>query len=392
MTTGTSADPAPTPAYTVQEDPIATPTPISEDEGGVPEYEVEEDEVKDDEPAPPAQAPTQVQQQPPAQGPSHDPSPVVGTPVSATPVPPAPTPEPQNDAPYVLTVLPADGAIGVAVDANIVLHFSESMDKASVQAAFNLSTGNCGVFAWNSEATKLTFNPCNDFAYGTVVEVEIYETAADKLGLGMDDAFESSFRVLRQTTTKIYGEASRDGHVFVPGITNPEPTPYADAAQTTIALLNYSRGFLSFELDELPEDIVQITGATVHAKQASHSQKAYSNYTGPVLIQSVVYGTLTKSDWGLQAKPLCAKICLAPAPTSRVFSDTAADGWKSTDMLIAARNDWKEREARNYRSGFRLKFEKDCSGPCAYVAGIGFYSSDYTVANSPYMLVTYIHP
>jgi Bacterial Ig-like domain len=383
LTTGTSADPVPTPAYTVQEDPIATPTPVSKDPGGVPDYE-----VKEDEPQQLSQTTQEQQPQQPVeeQKPAESASPVVGTPVSVTPVPSAPAPEPQNDAPYVLSGLPADSAIGVAVDANIVLHFSESMDKASVQAAFNLSTGNCGVFAWNGDATQMTFNPCNDWAYGTVVNVELQDSAADALGLGMEDDFESSFRVLRKITTKIYGNAELDGHVYYGGYVSPNAQP--------IIVSRQARGFVSFDLSELPQDLVKIESASVHVRQWDSMIGAYGPKTGNLMIQSVSYGVLDSSDFYMEAHDLCAVICLGGGNTdTRLLSDNPLDGWKSTDMSLAVRMDWNDRENRDNLSQFRLRFEHECHSDqpaCADAMGVSMYSASTTYR--PFLMVTLIAP
>jgi hypothetical protein len=385
-----SADPAPTPtpAFQVLEDPIVpTPTPAPEDQGSYEPLQGEEET-----PANSAQLPLPLPGTPQQPAPEQ---PAPATPIDPTPAPPVePTPnpvsEPLNEAPYVVSTTPTDHAVGVEPDSRIYVLFSEIMDTAKTEAAFEVSTGNCGDINWKFD-TMIIFTPCQPWAYGTEVTVRVKASAADADGKAMEKAFETSFRVLRQSTAKIYSEAARDGHVFVPGI-SPAPTPYADAAQTTITLLNYTRGFLSFHLDDLPEDLVKVESARVYAKQASHSAKAYGPETGPVLIESVVYGTLTASDWGLQAKPLCAKICIGTPPMSKVFSANPADGWKSVDMLTAVGNDWEKRVERNYRSGFRLRFEKDCSGPCDYVAGLGIYSGNYTLENRPYLLVTYLHP
>ena len=200
---------------------------------------------------------------------------------------PAPeSPAPANNAPYVVSTTPTDHAVGVEPDARIYVLFSEIMDTAKTEAAFEVSTGNCGDIVWKFD-TMIVFTPCQEWSYGTEVTVRVKASAADTAGKSMEKAFETSFRVLRQSTAKIYSEAPRDGHVFVPGI-SPAPTPYADAAQTTITLLNYTRGFLSFHLDDLPEDLVKIQSAGVYAKQASHSAEAYGPKTGAVLIESVL--------------------------------------------------------------------------------------------------------
>ena len=278
---------------------------------------------------------------------------------------------------------PLDGAIGISPDSNVVIGFSESMDKATVEGAFSLSTGNCGQFAWNSDATQFTFNPCTDWAYGTNVDIVVGDTAADLLGLGMAGSFELSFRVLRQTTWKLYSEPDRDGHVYWNSYVSP------DAAIFFVS--RTARGFMSFDLSLLPNNLVEIQAASVHARQGDSMIGSYGPLTGNVLIESLSYGTLSSSDFYTAPFKLCPKICLGSAPTSRLFSDNPLDGWKSADMLTAVRADWDERATRGDRSQFRLRYEKECGGsPCENIAALSFDAGG--TLYQPYLLVTYTHP
>src|SRR5262245_16208134 len=71
--------------------------------------------------------------------------------------PPPTQPEPAG----VASLLPADGSSGVASDARIVISFEESMDVASVEAAFRsdqLSVDQL-TFTWSTDARVLTLTP-----------------------------------------------------------------------------------------------------------------------------------------------------------------------------------------------------------------------------------------
>jgi len=304
--------------------------------------------------------------------------------VEPTPAPPAPEPTPVNEAPFVVSIGPADGEDGIEVDANIVVTFSEAMDKAAAQAAFNLSTGNCGAFSWNGDATVMTFDPCASWAYGTEVEVEVYDSAEDEDGLAMADDFDSEFMVLRQTTTKIWSDDAYDGHVYAPGAFVLGDKSVVDGG--IIRVGTWSRGFLSFDLDELPEDLVDIQSATVNIKQKSHQAGAYTNATGWLMLDSVYYNTLTNGDWGLAANSIPCWICVVP-----YLSTDGTDTWKQIEMAGYVRVDWENRDDQDYLSQFRLRFANDCNGNCPSVSA-DFYSGKGAGVVRPYLYVTYTHP
>jgi hypothetical protein len=304
--------------------------------------------------------------------------------VEPTPAPPTPEPTPVNEAPFVVSINPEDGANGIEIDANIVVTFSEAMDKASAQAAFNLSTGNCGAFSWNGDATVMTFDPCASWAYGTDVEVEVYDSAADEDGLAMADEFDSDFLVLRQSTVKLWSEDAYDGSVYGPGINVLGDKAIADGQY--FAVSTWMRGYLSFDLSDLPEDLVEIQSANVKVKQTAHVAGAYTNATGSLLIESVTYGTLTVGDWGLTPNVVC-NLCLIP-----ILSSDATDGWKTANVLGYVRGDWEDREDRDYNSQFRLRFSKDCGdGSCASISA-KFVSGKGVGVARPNLYLTYTHP
>ncbi len=319
------------------------------------------------------------------------PAPVEPTvaPVEPTPAPFEPTPEPAplNEAPFVVSISPDDGVNGVAIDANIVVTFSEAMDKATAQAAFNLSTGNCGAFSWNGDATVMTFDPCASWAYGTEVEVEIYESAADKLDLAMGEEWGSSFKVIRKITETLYSEGAYDGHVFAPPVlTFINPVVSSD----TFAVGTWSRGFLSFDLGDLPEDLTRIVAAEVGVYQLSHAAGAYGLDTGKVMIQSVSYGSLGTSDWNMTAIPFCNGLCLAPTPTDWVLSSSSANNLKKASVVGAVMQDWEHRAERGERSQFRIKFQSENNGfgPSIWAK----FASGDSVSKRPFLTVTYLVP
>jgi hypothetical protein len=371
-------------------EPTATASAVvaetEEEEEHNPVILVGDERDEDEDEAPAAQEPVQDEAVEPAAEPTQAPAEPTAVPATPEPTPAPPTPEPPavNEAPYVVSISPEDGAIGVAVDAPIVVTFSEAMDKAAAQAALNLSTGNCGAFGWNGDATVMTFTPCGNFAYGSEVEVEVYASAADADGLGMDDDFEGEFKVLQQSTIKLWSEDAYDGYVWPPGVFVWGDKAVADGQYFRVG--TWQRGFLSFDLSELPEDLVEVQSATFKVKQNSHQAGAYTNATGWLLIESVTYGTLTVGDWSLPSNAGCV-LCLLP-----ILSSDASDGWKSASVTGWVQSDWEHREDRDYNSQFRLRFGNDCGDASCGDVSAEFIAGKGNGVVRPYLYVTYTHP
>jgi hypothetical protein len=337
--------------------------------------------------APSQSAPQQLVPQEPA--PSAPSAPVDPTPAPTTePTPEPAPPAPVNVAPYVVSITPADDAIGVIAATNIVVTFSEPMDKADVQAAFNISHGNPGTFSWNPAATVMTFNPGANLAYGANVTLSISHTAADAEGLQMDDDFNANFKVLRQLSTTVYSQGGFDGHIYGPGVA--VIGSHVKSTEVDMYVGTWSRGFLSFDLSGLPDDLHSILSAEVKVYQSGHHAGAYGGTTGNLLIRSVSYGTLDVGDFSSPAFTYCNALCLSPAPTSATLSSSAADGWKSVNALGPVRSDWTNRAARGERSQFLLRFVAENNGAGASVWA-KFASGD-ALGQRPLLSITYLAP
>lgn len=70
-----------------------------------------------------------------------------------------PAPDPVNDnglAPLVVEVTPGDRQLGVALDADLLVRFSEPMDPATAAGAVTLASGEITGLTWSDDATRLT--------------------------------------------------------------------------------------------------------------------------------------------------------------------------------------------------------------------------------------------
>jgi WD40 repeat protein len=84
---------------------------------------------------------------------------------------------------------PAHNAVGVSVFTNILVNFSEPMDRASVEAAFsvnnathNLDAGDCSLITWNGYGDKVNFTLDTPLDYNNIYVVKITNTAEDLSG------------------------------------------------------------------------------------------------------------------------------------------------------------------------------------------------------------------
>ena len=183
---------------------------------------------------------------------------------------PATPPDPgDTTAPSVTAATPADGAVGVSKNDAVVLTFSEPMDTAATEAAFELlapdGTPLPVSFSWEDEDRRLVATPAAPLAYSPNASYLTYRyrlaaTAKDPAGNPLAAAFEAGFSTMRLLGFQIESEAARDGAVTSDGV--------VDAAGASAFLgdtdaASASRVFFSFPLDGLPAETESIFNATL---------------------------------------------------------------------------------------------------------------------------------
>lgn len=94
--------------------------------------------------------------------------------------------------PEILSTNPQDGVQNVNVDSNIVVTFSKTMDRTSVENAFNYTDSTTvwhasdGAVTWTNNDKTFTFTPSSEFDTGVEYEVMIAHTAMDSVGILLD--------------------------------------------------------------------------------------------------------------------------------------------------------------------------------------------------------------
>jgi predicted extracellular nuclease len=88
-------------------------------------------------------------------------------------------------APEISTTVPADGAAGVAADANLTVNFSEPVDLAGSWFAISCSTSGIHSATTSPGPTSFTLNPDTDFVFDETCTVTLY--AANIIDQDTDD-------------------------------------------------------------------------------------------------------------------------------------------------------------------------------------------------------------
>ncbi|GHF54336.1 hypothetical protein HNQ07_003590 [Deinococcus metalli] len=281
---------------------------------------------------------------------------------------------PTSGAPELLAISPADGAVGVHNDTNIELSFSQSMNRASVEAAYvSFSEGlrrEQVTFVWNANSTKVTIDPKTDLKYadGTAAPITyaflVGASAAGQSGKTLNET-EASFKTARRFTATLGSQAALDGYTsgheaaysnnvvgFSPARTGGMTDMLPDVGSATVSV----RAFYSFDLSGVPLSVApdDISAATLSLEQVNvYPATAYANMSTAaehLILEHVNYGAqLTTSDFGTPALDL----------VTSSFSTDATYTRRSADVLAQIRNDLANRADRGNRAQFRLRFPKD---------------------------------
>jgi len=123
---------------------------------------------------------------------------------------PAPDPAPTLDA-----SAPTDGATGVAVGTDIVLTFSEAMNRASVESALSISPAVTCAFSWSPNDRVLTCDPNADLAAGTSYTVTVGTGAEDAGGTALSAAATVEFETASAAGPNVVATDPDDGDADV---------------------------------------------------------------------------------------------------------------------------------------------------------------------------------
>jgi hypothetical protein len=294
-------------------------------------------------------------------------------------------PPPLDDGrgPRVVSAVPGGGALGVAASAHIVITFDRPMESLATRLAFQSTNLPAPLFEWDAEHRVMTVIPGKPLEYAagtdTLFEPKTYSyslgtEARDARGNNLTEALRASFSTLRRATLTLKSDARLDGYVRADGLTDScqEGTTDADGRRLA-ACVGYSmlgqnlyRGLLTFDIQELPDQLEPLESARLMAYQYRVDNVPYQ-HLGVINVEHIRYEE--KKD----AYQVGALRALG------LLSDGAALGWKqleSSEKLIEAiREDRRERALRGNRSQYRLVFSNGMPGP---EAAAGHVAKFYT--------------
>jgi Big-like domain-containing protein len=187
---------------------------------------------------------------------------------------------PVDDTPPVIEwTMPADGEVAVAAGVEIVIQFSEAMDRAATEAAYQGTLGDGVTFAWSRGATRLALRPAADLAYATgpeplpALRYSVAFTGASDLAGNMLSAEPFSFATRRQVQVDLspVQDPALTGSVRGDGLALSGECVTAlcagDASERNGgAPETQHKAFVSFDLDALPVSLIELVSAQLAVK------------------------------------------------------------------------------------------------------------------------------
>ncbi|MEM7160584.1 MAG: Ig-like domain-containing protein [Myxococcota bacterium] len=257
-----------------------------------------------------------------------------------------------TEPPTVLSASPEEGATGVLADVQIVVTFSEAMDPATTEAAFSSEDFDvtAATFEWDGAGSTLTVTPREPLAYAQGADDDVVPLAyafsistdaQDLAGNGLLDPLSSSFETARHIQASLERVASLSGRIRDDGTVSTEFLSMGDDFDN-----GWSRGLLTFELDDLPSDVLEWNSAMLSAEQTSITCSGFSPDPYPDL------GDLVAFDVTFNVLNVAATE--NAGLEIGVFSDSPALEVKSMDV-----SDEVEADVRAQRTQFLLRFDID---------------------------------
>ena len=283
-------------------------------------------------------------------------TPTTPPPQPSPPAPPTPpTPQPgDTTTPTVVSVSPSNAENGVAANAKIKIEFSEPMNQAATEQAYQSGDMPSVTFTWSPNGTKLEIDPAGDLEHtpaGRVYSFKIRNTATDLSGNALAQ-LTSTFRTLRELKRTLTSVAALDGNVRSDGDVDSSSAtmPVGDSGNIN----TQQKGFLSFDLAALETDGLTTPERIIGAKMRVFQSFVFgSPYTDlrlgdrELLAAHIVYGaTLNFGDFNAAILHDLGEI-----------SSNSADGYKvAQDAIESVRDDWAQRVTRENRSQYMLFF------------------------------------
>jgi Bacterial Ig-like domain/Bacterial Ig domain len=293
-------------------------------------------------------------------------------------------------APTVVSSTPANAGKGVLATDNIVVTFSEPMNKLVTQSAYQSATNgirpNQVQFTWNTGGTVLTVDPnanlfiANGADPATVVATpyafQITNLATDLAGNALTSA-SFTFTTQRRIFQNLPALVGLSGNVRANGTTS---LSFLQAGDSGSAANAQYKGFASFDISGIPAGIQTFEVADLNMNQIAVDSTPYTDLGGTLLLDRVNFDTLDLA-LAFNATSLGAVGTLSTTATIEV---------KTLSVLAALNNDYTQRVARGNRTQYRLAFPtaSDFDG----VFDAAGFALPTAAVNPSTLAVTYVLP
>jgi hypothetical protein len=117
--------------------------------------------------------------------------------------------------PFVVSTVPIDGEKQIPLCMNIVIEFSEIMDRPATEGAIGASPPITGTFYWDAPGRIVTWDPVVDLKTNTSYNVTVTTAAMSKAGAGMGSDFRFNFTTAANPTVISTGPFNNETNVSI---------------------------------------------------------------------------------------------------------------------------------------------------------------------------------
>lgn len=182
---------------------------------------------------------------------------------------------------------PADGDAGFLMTDDLVITFDQPMDEESVKEAYSsehVLLQNV-TFSFSEDKTILTIDPADDLLFGEGEKLEEVQKVAysfvlgtgakSAAGVAIEEAWEVEFTTARGIVQVLSGQNELAGSVRSTGDSFPTIWVGDSAFELEDESDSHYVGVVSFDMDELPADVVAFESATISMTQALNAGTPY---------------------------------------------------------------------------------------------------------------------
>ena len=300
---------------------------------------------------------------------------------------------PDTTKPTIVSTNPTNNQPGLFSNAKITVTFSEPMDQAATQAAFQSPDIGNVTFGWKDNGKTMVVTPSHTLAYSPNASRRYYHfsittAAKDKAGNNLASGKSIRFSTLRTLYAYFKAQKSLDGYVWDHNGTTYSQLNYIRVGDQASGN-RYARGFLSFEPNGYlaGKHIQFLKKAEVWVYQYKQRGNPYHDLAGfsnrRLLIYHVNYGSsLDNGDFDI-------------VPVTSGYGKLSSSftvGWRKINVTSWLADDYRHRRSRSNRSQYRLQFYKNTDGD-NHDDHVEFYSANYANQSKvPVLKVWYYAP